>query len=218
MYIDIHTHNTSNKNDVLEIRNCFLGESLCSDECFSLGLHPWHISEKSLGEVEKFYTLIENNNFLALGEIGLDKNIDVSLEFQKQILELQLVISEENNLPVVLHVVRSFNDILELRKKGKYKQPWIIHGFNKNKELAKQLLAKGFYLSLGAKVMRNDIIFAELVKAIDISKLFLETDDQSEFTIKDIYKRVAEIKEISEKELVLLLEHNFKKVFTRYNG
>jgi len=218
MYIDIHTHNSSKEVDVLEIHNIFLEDDAIPESYFSIGLHPWNIDGNIIDVTAKLNLIKDNKTLLAIGEIGFDKNINTSLNDQRILLHEQLIISEQNNLPVILHIVKAFNEIIDIKNKWCYSQPWIIHGFNKNKELAKQLLAKGFYLSLGAKVMRNDIVFSELVKSIDISKLFLETDDQSEFTIKDIYKRVAKIKEISEKELVLQLEHNFKKVFTRYNG
>ena len=49
------------------------------------------------------------------------------------------------------------------------------------------------------------------------NKLFLETDE-SDVSIVDIYKKVAEIKRVSVDELQHIIYNNFKRVFSRYDG
>jgi len=218
MYIDIHTHNSSKEEGVFKIYNNYLNEDVLSKSCFSVGLHPWHISEKDFDVTNEFNKITDNKKLLAIGEVGFDKNIDVPFAEQGALLHEQLVISEQNNLPVILHIVKSFNEIIEIKTKWCYKQPWIIHGFNKKLELANQLIDKGFYLSFGSSVMNKEGNSENVLKSIDISNIFIETDDQEKYRIKEIYKRVSEIKEIPLEELKEQLEKNFKKVFTKYNG
>ena len=218
MYIDIHSHNSSVEKNVLKIQNVFLGDDVSPESYFSVGLHPWHISENEIDVTSALNLISENKNFLALGEIGLDKNIEMPISNQVIFLHEQFIVSEQNNLPVILHVVKAFNEIIDFKSKWCYSQPMIIHGFNKKVELAKQLIDNGFYLSFGASVMKENSNSAEVIHSVDISKIFIETDDQSEYGIKEIYKRVSEIKEIPLDELKAQIEQNFKKVFNRYDG
>ena len=216
MYIDIHTHKITNEKDVLQIQNVFLQDDNIVDEYFSIGLHPWHIVESN--DISKLEYVIENKKLLAIGEVGLDKNIETSLLEQEIVLMEQLNISEQNKLPVILHIVKSYNEIVDLKLKGEYKETWIIHGFKKKIELANQLISHGFLLSFGASLMNEKSNSVEVIKHIDLSKVFLETDDKSEYSIKDIYKKVAEIRGISLDKLIKQIEINFKEVFKRYDG
>ena len=218
MYIDIHTHNPSKEEGVLKIQNIYLGDDVKSESFFSVGLHPWHISENKLDVSSELNLIGDNKKLLAIGEIGFDKNIDVPISQQGVFLHEQLIFAEQNNLPVIMHVVKAFNEIIEIKSQWCYSQPWIIHGFNKKVELAKQLIEKGFYLSFGASVMNENSNLVEVLRNIDISMVFIETDDQTNYGIKEIYKRISEIKEIPLDELKTQIEQNFKKVFKRYDG
>jgi len=218
MYIDIHTHNSEKEEDVLKIKNVYLGDSVDSDTYFSVGLHPWHISDDNVDISDVLNSIKSNKNLLAVGEIGLDKNIDVPINKQGEVLHEQLIFAEQNELPIILHIVKAFNEIIEIKSKWCYNQPWIIHGFNKKIELAKQLLDKGFYLSFGASVMNEKSNSVDVLRGIDVSRIFIETDDQTEYGIKEIYKRISEIKEMPLDDLKIQIEQNFKKVFNRYNG
>ena len=218
MYIDIHTHNSAKEEDVLKIQNIYLGDEVKSDTFFSVGLHPWHISENNLDVSSVLNLISENENLLAIGEIGFDKNIETPISQQGVFLHEQLISAEQNNLPVIMHVVKAFNEIIEIKSQWCYSQPWIIHGFNKKVELAKQLIDKGFYLSFGASVMNENGNSVDVLRSIDISKVFIETDDQTNYGIKEIYKRISEITEMPLDELKAQIEQNFKKVFKRYDG
>jgi TatD DNase family protein len=218
MYIDIHTHNSSLEEDVLKIQNVYLSDEVLSESYFSVGLHPWHIPDNKLDVTDVFNSLVERDKLLAIGEIGLDKNIEISILDQLVFLHEQFIVSEQNNLPVILHIVKAFNEIIEFKSKWCYSQPMIIHGFNKKVELAKQLIDKGFYLSFGASVMKEKSNSIEVLRSIDVSKIFIETDDQTEYGIKEIYEKIAEIIELPLEELKAQIEQNFKKIFTRYNG
>ena len=218
MYIDIHTHNSEKEEDVLKIKNVYLGDGVDSETYFSVGLHPWHISDNNVDIFDVLNSIKSDKKLLTVGEIGLDKNIDVSLNKQGEVLHEQLIFAEQNELPTILHIVKAFNEIIETKSKWCYHQPWIIHGFNKKIELAKQLLDKGFYLSFGASVMNEKSNSVNILRGIDVSRIFIETDDQTEYGIKEIYKRISEIKEIPLDDLKIQIEQNFKKVFNRYNG
>jgi len=89
---------------------------------------------------------------------------------------------------MVLHVVRRYAEIIALRREARPSQRWIIHGFRGGAILARQLLAKGFDLSVGERFN------AEAVRAIPAGRLWVETDVSS-LTAKEIARRVAEARD-----------------------
>ncbi|MCK5824310.1 MAG: TatD family hydrolase [Ichthyobacteriaceae bacterium] len=224
MFINIHSHKFNGSADIV-IYNKMLDNFKNSEELFSVGLHPWNIDETDiylLNNLQNNLTKITfNKNTLAIGEIGLDKNIDTPISVQTKILQIQLEISEQLKLPVILHIVKSYSEIIKLRnlKKGKtkYIQPWIIHGFNKKYELVQQLIKSGFYISFGVSILNNLPHVEKSLIEVPNNKLFLETDE-SDVSIVDIYKKVAEIKRVSVDELQHIIYNNFKRVFSRYDG
>ena len=80
-------------------------------------------------------------------------------------------LSEKNSLPLILHVVKAFPEIIALKKELKPRQPWIIHGFRGKPELAKELHRHGFFLSLGE---RHNPDAAAIIPA---ERLLLESDE-----------------------------------------
>lgn len=218
MYIDIHSHSSNVEDNVLKLQNIFLQSDELGNTYFSAGLHPWHISGDYSLIVFKLKSLVGNSKLLAIGEAGLDKNVVIPLTEQKRALEMQLHYSEKYKLPVILHIVKAYSDIIALRAENEYSQPWIVHGFVKSKELADQLIGKGFYLSLGASLMNENSSSVELIKNIDLSKVFFETDDNKDYSIVDIYRRAAQIRNIPLEDLIEQIENNFKKVFSSYDG
>ena len=216
MYIDIHSHNTDEDSNVLKIENVFLHDYDTRTTLFSTGIHPWHISDSI--DLSFLNIAANDSNMMAIGEIGLDKNIDISFSKQEDILKKQLIIAEENRLPVVLHIVKYYNEILKLRIDGKYNEPWIIHGFNRKIDLANKLIDNGFYLSFGSAVIMCNESLEEVIRSVDLSKVFVETDENILYSAKDIYEKIARIRGVEVKELERVIEDNFKRVFTRYNG
>ena len=90
------------------------------------------------------------------------------------------------------------------------KVPMIIHGFNKKRTIADELLAKGFYLSFGKSVIYQ-VYLQEILKAVPFNRIFLETDT-ADFDIVELYYRVAEIKGLSVENLQEIITENFKNI------
>lgn len=208
-FINLHTHNVSSAKNNLEIINYDFNLKIVSD-FFSIGIHPWFLkNDNYTQQLEKIKRTLGQKNCLALGECGLDKNIEVDFEFQKLVFIKQLEINKQFNKPTIIHCVKSFQEIILIKKA--YCFPFIIHGFNKKLELAEQLIDNRFYLSFGKSLLEKESL-QHTFKNLPLENLFLETDD-SKNTIEEIYKKAAEIKEIPLENLILALESNFKKIF-----
>ena len=122
---------------------------------YSVGLHPYNVGKVDIEDaINKVRLATENPNVFAIGEIGLDKSIESPLELQMQVFETQVEIAEYYDLPVILHVVRAFNEMVEFMKVHKPVVPMIIHGYNGSAQMAKTLVKAGFLLSFGEAIAK----------------------------------------------------------------
>ena len=213
-YIDIHTHNKHSYHSILSIKNVIIGiDRMPAKGWFSAGIHPWYIDDNFLHRLEK---LIMQPHCLAIGECGLDFMPAIlkqhSLQKQEQFFLIQADLAEQYQKPLIIHCVKCFNKLLALKKSFKPKTPWIIHGFAKNSALAKQLTGAGFYLSFGAHLFNSEKNCKALQDVPD-NRFFLETDEQTTYDIKNIYRKASTVKHIDLIKLQKQIENNFKKIF-----
>jgi TatD DNase family protein len=215
MFYDIHTHKSPNKQTIA-IENfilCFSDKKdLKPKQFYSVGYHPCFISEKAIGEISVLKKLIVNNNVLAIGEIGLDKSCKQDFNLQKEIFIQQILLSEKHKKPVILHVVQAYSDILEIRKNTKAKQWWIYHNFNSSFQMAFSLIKNRGILSFGKLLFNKKSKAYHLFKEIPDNAFLLETDD-SNYTIQEIYKKAAEIKNTSIFAIKKNVQCNFARIF-----
>jgi TatD DNase family protein len=210
-YINIHTHNIFDK-DGLFILNLSPERFVDSVYC-SVGIHPWHIHFNSLeNDLEKLKSIASKPNVLAIGECGLDRLIDVSLEQQEVIFRSQLMIAEEVQKPVVIHCVKAFDSLIRIKKECEISVPLIVHGYNNNQQIMLELLKNGFYISFGKALLKEGSNASKLIATVAIDKLFLETDD-ADIAIKTIFEKTAELKDMKESKLKEKIFLNFKQVF-----
>lgn len=206
MLINIHTHRSTGRQ--IEVVNRTFEDLV--PEYFSFGIHPWEM-ELWEAKINEMNLILSLDNCLAVGEIGLDKLKGPNLVRQMTIFKQQIQLAEQHKLPVILHCVKAWNELKNLKRELKPKQPWIFHGFSKA-ALTKEVLNEGIYISLGQAILTSLSLQNALLN-IPLDRLFLETDDAS-CTIEEIYQKVSELKNIPLSELEKQLEENFKLVFT----
>lgn len=145
------------------------------------GVHP-HEAEKELktadiNEITKrIVNFTEKKKCVAIGEIGLDYHYDFSpRELQKVIFELQLKLSKELDLPVIVHDREAHEDTMTLLKK--YRPKGVVHCFSGSVEMAREVLKLGMYIGLGGAVtFKNAKKPVAVAAATDIDRILLETD------------------------------------------
>ena len=216
MLINTHTHHlTKHSKNILNIYNQYPWNFIENNACYSIGIHPIFIDQS---DIEKdLLTIshhIKNKKCVAIGEIGLDKLCKIDYNLQIEIFKKQLEIAEENQIPVIIHCVRSYQEILQIRKEMKLTIPFIFHGFNKNQQLAQQIISNNCLLSFGKNLLQNpnlQTIFANLSQ----ENFFLENDD-SQIPIEEIYQKAAEIRKSSVENIEQIVQQNFTSIF-KYN-
>jgi TatD DNase family protein len=216
IFFNIHTHQYTNPENVLEIVNQYPQESDDSIPNYSIGIHPWHIVEDRIdSDIQIIESKLKDQNCLALGECGLDKRIETSMSLQQMVFEKQMALAEKHQKPVIIHCVAAFQELIAIKKKLNISVPMIIHGFSKNIQLASELVKNGFYLSFGKYLILNKEL--ELVfNSVPSDRLFLETDtiDQG---IKVVYELAAKYRKVELAEMASIIENNFNTVFKKIN-
>ena len=210
-FINIHSHILKSGSNLLQIVNLNL-ETFCPEQgYYSYGIHPWTLDNVDF-QLEEAFSLLEerlqSSNVLALGEAGLDKMHKDSFEQQIAVFERQIELSEVLRKPMILHDVKSHNEILALRKKHKAKQPWILHGFNGTEQDIQQLTGQGLYLSVGESLLHSERKISKSLKSIPLGLLFFETD-MAEIDIEMVYEAAANLLEMDINALRAQIFSNF---------
>ncbi len=208
MFVNIHTH--FEQSDGIFILNGKPKNDLSA--LYSFGIHPYEAMKIEFNE-GKFKTEVSQPNCVAIGECGLDKNISVPIETQISLFKQQIIFSEKHQLPLIIHCVKSWNEILIIKKELKPNQPWIYHGFRKS-NLVENVLDSGCYISIGTAIIYDQKL-QQAIQNIPLEKIFLETDDDTSHSIQEVYEAVAKIKNISIDELSKQILENFSLVFKK---
>jgi TatD DNase family protein len=206
--IDFHTHSQREQNEIIEVISLHPGK-IKNKKYYTIGFHPWWTLEiLSVDQLNTIKTAFLDDPFcLGLGEFGLDNLKGAPLELQEAIFEQQLTIANEVNAPVVLHCVRAFDRLLRM-KHTIGRTPWVVHGFVRNKTLAKQILDKGIYLSVAPHGQMN-AVFEEMLKYVPLDRIFIETDSETSFNISQRYCIFAALRNLPVEEIQEQLYTNF---------
>lgn len=200
-YIDIHTHHNQSAADVIAVKNFDFDATPIG--LSSVGVHPWQsvtintdadFINHSMMKVE---TKCMMPQVVMIGETGLDALRGADMDTQKALFLRHIALSEQLGKPLIIHCVKTVEEVVAIHKQQRPTQLWLIHGYRKNALLAKQFLQQGIALSFGP---RYD---AEAMKAAyEANALWLETDE-SDVAITDLYQEAAEALALPVEELKL---------------
>lgn len=207
IFFDFHHHKRNIPNGIYNSQI----EEILPSSYFSIGLHPHEIDENWEEKFQKIKTISQHLNCLAIGECGLDGNIKVDEVLQKEVFRQQILWANETQKPIIIHCVKRFSDLIPFQKIAK--TPLIIHGFNKKKSIAEEMLKYGFYLSFGKSVLHS-LSLQAILKEIPTEKIFLETDD-ADFNIEELYQKVSEIKGMGKEMLQEKITENANRIFAQ---
>lgn len=196
-YVDIHTHHPATE----------------AVTPVSVGIHPWD-AERLCGTTPA-ECLPGLDAAEAIGEIGLDFARGPEREVQLAALRTQLHLACERGLPVVLHCVRAFEPLMR-ELAAAPPRAVIFHGFISSPEQARQALARGYYLSFGARTFASPRSLAAL-RATPLDRLFVETDTAPD-PIGEVYAQVAEARGVTVEALRQATFENYVRIFGKQHG
>jgi TatD DNase family protein len=121
------------------------------------------------------------------------------------------MLANKHNVPLIVHCVRQYDQVLNFKKKYG-KTPWVIHGFRRNQQLAKSLIDQGIMLSVSPFERMNDSLI-EMLQFLPSDSYFLETDSEYSLTIMERYQLMAELKRVDLEVLKTQMKLNFDGFF-----
>lgn len=210
-FIDIHTHNKLDTSSILSVQNHIVGQDeITSSNPYTAGIHPWHVDRSPDIQLKQLEIIAEKKEVIGIGECGLDKLCTTDWDLQMEVFQQQIGLANKVDKPIIIHSVRAYQEIMQQLNLQHVQTPVIFHGFNKKNELAKDLLKKGYYLSLGADILlgRQNALIA----TIPLNRVFLETDNKTT-NIVDIFSYFCAARKIPlavlKQQMVENLEHVF---------
>jgi len=215
-YFNFHVHHPSESSEgsVFCIQSYDVNSQLQSvneKSFFSLGMHPWFLEKEKVYEnLNKMRTYSNHPNLLAIGEVGFDPLKSPGFELQKTSFILQADLAEEFKKPLIIHCVKSYSILLELKKKLNPNMPWIVHGFRNSSKLANQLMSNGIFLSFGVSLLWEKHL-QELICSIPLNTFLIETDDSNE-TIDKLTNFVCKLRSITQEEFLM----NQRSIYTQF--
>lgn len=210
-------YNTSLKNLELRTHKVLIG----------LGVHPWTAIYKP-EEVGKCKMLIEKNidKINAIGEVGLDKKYDKSIEFwdrQVKVFEEMIELALKYNKTLNIHSRKAANDVAEILYKKDVDKAY-FHWFTDDIEVLKKVIDMGYYVGFTPSLLYSRRI-QKMLEITPLERILTETDGpvryygplKNELTrpshVVLLVEKISEIKNENVLDVARKIRDNFLKLF-----
>lgn len=168
-----------------------------------------------------------NKKIVAIGEIGLDYYWNAeNKELQQYAFIEQINLANKLNLPIVIHTREAIQDTLEILKKNPINKKGVFHCCPLNRELVKEALKLGFYISFAGPVtFKNSKNADEIINMVPLDKMLIETDSpylapepnrgtrNDPRNVKYVATKIATIKEMNIEEIANITYKNACRMF-----
>ncbi len=169
----------------------------------AVGLHPWNVGNSSLQEARDIINIVEDNDVMVLGEIGLDKKFRYeTFDKQIEILKIFLSIARDRNLIVNIHAAGAWRETLELLYR--YDIPLaIIHWYTGPIELLREIADRGYKITINPTISIQEK-HREIARIAPLEIMLLESDapyryrgiDMHPKMVLELYRDIASVKGI----------------------
>ncbi len=142
------------------------------------GIHPTSVKHDYQKELDHFESVISSDfPWVGIGEIGIDLYWDQTyLAEQKIVFDAMLSMAAGLHLPVSIHQRQSMHEVLDILGRYAGKVRGIMHCFSGSIHEATQSVNMGFKLGIGGSVTYKNSQLPEVISAIGLQHLVLETD------------------------------------------
>ena len=148
------------------------------DMCYPMmGLHPEDVKEDWVQVLERMEMQLDG--MIAVGEVGLDFYWDTTFRKEQiEAFERQICWAVERNLPLVIHMRKAEQELLEVMERHKSDGlRGVFHCFGGSRETASRMLKhEGFVLGIGGVVTFKNSRLAETLRHVPLDRIVLETD------------------------------------------
>ncbi|WP_304197836.1 TatD family hydrolase [Flavobacterium alvei] len=192
-----------------------------------MGLHPTHVKDNYLNELQHVEEELSKRKFFAVGEIGIDLFWDKThLPQQQDAFRKQIQLAKQYKLPIVIHCREAFDEIFEILEEEKSSDLFgIFHCFSGTYEQALQAISYNMKLGIGGVVTFKNGKIDQFLNQIDLKHIVLETDspylapvpfrgkrNESSYLI-NVIDKLSMIYNLSKEEIALITTQNSKAIF-----
>ncbi|MGZ8256472.1 MAG: TatD family hydrolase [Gallionella sp.] len=143
----------------------------------AFGIHPLYVAQAGGEDLHTLHEFLQRGDAVAVGEIGLDFFVENFDKTQQQFFFAeQLKLAREFDLPVLLHVRKAVDAVLQNLRQHKV-CGGIAHAFNGSRPQADAFIKLGFKLGFGGAMTHNRALhIRELAATLPLTSIVLETD------------------------------------------
>lgn len=169
----------------------------------------------------------QSKKVVAIGEIGLDYywNQD-NKHLQKLAFVKQIELANDLGLPIVIHTREAVMDTINILKQNEVLSKGVFHCCPLNRELVKEALKLGFYISFAGPVtFKNSKNAEEIIAMVPNERMLIETDSpylspepvrgrrNDSRNVKYIAQKIADVKNMTQEEIAKITYENAEKIF-----
>lgn len=194
----------------------------------AMGFHPTEVREDYLKSLEIVESHLNDYNFVAIGEVGIDLYWDKTFRNEQKIaLATQVQWAIDRNLPLIIHCREGLDDILDVFSQFSQLPPTVFHSFTGTIEEIRRIRRLGdFYFGINGIVTFKKSSVPEILPEIGIHRILLETDSpylapvpnrgkrNDSSNIPYICRCIATHLNISEDEASSLTDENARTLFS----
>ncbi len=143
----------------------------------TVGIHPHSAADASEEAFARIEELARSPRVVALGETGLDYYYDNSpREVQRRAFARHLELARTLDLPVVVHSRDADEDLRPMLVEAANGTRGVLHCFTGGRALMETALAAGWYISFAGMITFRNFSDAELLRAVPLDRILVETD------------------------------------------
>lgn len=197
----------------------------------TIGISPNDIPDNINGIKEEIDQLNElyktSEKIVAVGEIGLDYHWNTrNKDLQQYAFIEQIKLANKLELPIQIHTRDAVMDTIDILKTNQVKYGGIFHCCPFNRELVKEGLKLGFYISFaGPTTFKNSKNASEIINMVPDDRFLVETDSpylspepyrgkrNDPRNVQYILRKIAQVKEKTFEEVQNMAYENAKRIF-----
>ena len=194
---------------------------------YCLGIHPWFVDEHSEQDLAALEQLLTSKPVccVAIGECGLDR-LRGSLKAQWPWFEAQVSLASELNMPLVIHSVKTHDEVHGLLNRRQWTGRALIHGFSGSFRQAEKLVDLGCFIGVGGVITHPRARKTrDAIARLPTESLVLETDapdmapegvppgQNSPVYLPQILDILAEIRRVEPEALAQALKANVSRLY-----
>ncbi len=194
---------------------------------YCLGIHPWYVGEHTDDDLGALHRALADHpgHCVALGECGLDR-LHGDLKEQYPWFEAQVDIAEGAHFPLVVHSVKTHDEVHEVLRRKRFAGRVLVHGFSGSYQQASKLIDLGCFIGVGGVITHPRARKTrDTIARLPVDALVLETDapdmspegvapgHNSPACLSLIFSALAELRGVGREDLARSLLGNVQRLY-----